>query len=164
MNKTRKILVLMLPLFLALSVTAGVVPSVTYHFEPENFRGDSTKLLVHVSLPAGWHIQSNAPLDSFLIATTVSAEGQGLQFGRPMFPKPMEKEFPALGGKVALFQGEFDIGIPVKRVNAKVKAAALKSVKVKLGYQACNDTQCLPPKEVEARYAPRSSETRAAKK
>src|SRR5437016_2725856 len=133
MSKTRKILLAMITLFPAFSVQAGIVPNVTYHFEPENFRGDSTQLLVHVALPAGWHIQSNAPLDSFLIPTTVSAEGQGLQFGRPVFPKPVEKEFPALGGKVALFQGEFDIGIPVKRVSGKVKAAAMKSVKVKLG-------------------------------
>ncbi len=129
---------------------AGITPKVTYHFEPNGFKGDSTKMVVHVSLPVGWHIQSNAPLDSFLIATTVTAEGKDLAFGKAVFPKAMEKDYPALGGKVALFEGDLDIGVPVKRSGPKIKSDALKAVKVKLGYQACNDTQCLPPKEIDA--------------
>ncbi len=148
----------LLPLLLSglfASVMAGITPNVTYRFEPNGFKGDSTRMIVHVSLPAGWHIQSNAPLDSFLIATTVKAEGDGLVFGAPVFPKPVEKEYPALGGKVALFAGDFDIGVPVKRSSSKITVAALKSAKVKLDYQACNDTQCLPPKEVEAKFEPK---------
>ena len=132
------------------AVAAAITPKVVFHFNPNGFKGDTTKLIVHVSLPDGWHIQSNAPLDSFLIPTTVHATGQGLVFGTAVFPKPILKDYPALGGKVALFEGEFDITVPIKRSNAKIKSAALKSVKVKLGYQACNDTQCLPPKEVDA--------------
>ena len=136
--------------FPVFAIAASIVPKVTFHFKPDGFKGDSTSLVVHVSLPDGWHVQSNAPLDSFLIPTTVQPVGTGLSFGRPVFPKAVEKEYPALGGKVALFQGEFDVIVPAKRLNAKVKAAALKTVKVKLGYQACNDTQCLPPKEIDA--------------
>jgi hypothetical protein len=142
----------MLPLLWTLSSAATVTPDVTFRFDPEAFRGDSTRLVVRVGLPRGWHVQSNAPLDSFLIPTTVSAEGEGLKFGTPEFPPPLEKEFPALGGKVALFEGEFDVRVPVRRENPGIKAAALRSVKVKLGYQACNDTQCLPPKTVEGRH------------
>ena len=134
------------------SVTAGVVPKATFYFKPAGFKGDSTRLILHVSLPQGWHIQSNTPLDSFLIPTTVKATAEGVVFGSAAFPKPVEKDYPALGGKVALFEGEFDIAVPAKRANAKVKSSALKSVKVKLGYQACNDSQCLPPKEVDAVY------------
>ena len=129
---------------------AAPQPKVSFHFEPVGFKGDSTRLIVHVSLPEGWHIQSNAPLDSFLIPTTVHAEGKDLAFGTPVFPKPVEKNYPALGGKVALFEGDIDIYVPAKRSGPKIKAAALKTVKVKLGYQACNDTQCLPPKVIDA--------------
>jgi len=128
---------------------AGIVPKVTFHFKSQTFKGDSTRMIVHVALPDGWHIQSNAPLDSFLIPTTVHASAEGLSFGPPVFPKPIEKEYAALGGKVALFEGEFDIGVPVKRNNAKIKSSVFKTVKVKFGYQACNDTQCLPPKEID---------------
>lgn len=141
---------LLLPLFALAAAFAAPRPKVKFHFEPDGFKGDSTRLVLHVSLTYGWHIQSNAPLDSFLIPTTVHAEGVGLAFGPPVFPQPVEKNYPALGGKVALFQGDFDIDVPVKRSGPKIKAAALKTVKVKLGYQACNDTQCLPPFTVEA--------------
>ena len=148
-NICRKIFSLALPFLLATTAMAAIVPKVGYHFKPKAFKGDSTNMIVHVELPAGWHIQSNAPLDSFLIPTTVHATAEGLAFGPPVFPKAVEKEYAALGGKVALFEGTFDINIPVKRDNAKIKSTVLKTVKVKFGYQACNDTQCLPPKEID---------------
>ena len=141
----KSIRLLPLPLFFLTMAFAAPQPKVAFHFEPDGFKGDSTRLVVHVSLPEGWHIQSDAPLDSFLIPTTVHAEGRGLAFGTPVFPQPVEKNYPALGGKVALFEGEIDIYVPVKRAGPKIKAAALKAVKVRLGYQACNNTQCLPP-------------------
>ena len=154
MSIQTKILSLAFPFLLAAAAMAGITPKVTYHFEPSGFKGDSTRMVMHVSLPAGWHIQSNAPLDSFLIATTVVAEGKDLTFGKAVFPKSLEKDYPALGGKVALFEGEFDIGVLVKRSGPKIRSEALKSVKVKLGYQACNDTQCLPPNEIDAVFEP----------
>jgi hypothetical protein len=141
---------LTLSLFSLAMAFAAPQPKVAFHFEPDGFKGDSTRLVVHVSLPDGWHIQSNAPSDSFLIPTTVHAEGRGLVFGPPVFPKPVEKNFPALGGKVALFQGDFDIEVPVKRNGPKIKTVALKAVKVRLGYQACDNTQCLPPRVIDA--------------
>ena len=144
---------LFLPFFLAASLAsifAGIEPKVHFRFDPNGFRGDSTQLIVNVSLPEGWHIQSYAPLDSFLIPTRVHAEGPGLEFGTPIYPKPVEEDFPALGGKVALFQGSFDIRVPVKKASRKTGVAALKAVKVSLRYQACNNTQCLPPREIVA--------------
>lgn len=134
-------------LLLNVAAMAGIEPKVAYRFEPEAFRGDSTQLVVKVSMPEGWHIQSEAPLDSFLIPTVLKAEGSGLAFGKPVYPKPVIEDYPALGGKVALFQGEFEIRVPAKRTEPK---AALKDVKVILHYQACNNTQCLPPKEIAA--------------
>ena len=148
--------ILILPLLAAIAVTAGIEPKVTYRFDPEKFR-DSSQLVVHVALPEGWHIQSQAPLDSFLIPTVLKAESKGLLFGSPVYPSPVEENFPALGGKVALFQGEFDVRIAAKRLESvarRDKLMAPDSVKVILRYQACNHTQCLPPREVTAIAAP----------
>lgn len=131
-------------------VMGGIEPKVTYRFEPDGFHGDSTMLIVHVGLPEGWHIQSSAPLDSFLIPTTLRAEANGLAFAKPIFPVAVEEDIPALGGKVSVFQGEFDIRMPLKRLAHKTDAAVLKNVKVMLRYQACSNTQCLPPKEITA--------------
>ena len=135
----------------ALAVTPA--PTASFRFTPEGFRGDSTRMIVKVSIPKGWHIQSNAPLDEFLIPTELKAEGEGLGFGKPVFPKPILEDFPALGGKVALFAGNIEVKASVTRKSAKVTAEALENAKVTLRYQACNDSQCLPPKEITAKYA-----------
>ena len=140
----------LLTLLAATTALAGIVPEVTYRFDPEKFR-DSSRLVVRVVLPEGWHIQSQAPLDSFLIPTVLKAEGKGLVFGPPAYPEPVLEDFPALGGKVALFQGKFEIRVPVKRAARPGKAGRPPdSVQVVLRYQACNHTQCLPPREVAA--------------
>ena len=135
-----------------LSHAAMPAPTATFRFSPDGFRGDSTRMIVKVSIPKGWHIQSNVPLDEFLIPTELKAEGEGLGFGKPAFPKPIYEDFPALGGKVALFAGNIEVKASVTRKNAKVTAEALENAKVTLRYQACNDSQCLPPKEITAKY------------
>ena len=136
-----------------LSYAASNAPTATFRFKPDGFKGDSTRMSVLVSIPKGWHIQSNAPLDEFLIPTELKTEGEGLSFGKATFPKPILEEFPALGGKVALFAGNIEIKTTVARKSAKVTKEALQNAKVVLRYQACNDSQCLPPKEITAKYA-----------
>lgn len=127
-------------------------PKVSFHFDSLKWKGDSTHLVVRVGLPEGWHIQSSVPLDSFLVPTTLQMEGKDLVFGNPVFPKPVLEDFPALGGPVALYQGTFEIQVPVKRASKKTGIESLKTAKVILHYQACNKTQCLPPREVAARF------------
>src|SRR6187402_2393332 len=101
-------------LSLASAVFAATpAPTASFRYAPASFKGDSTRMVVKVSIPKGWHIQSNAPLDEFLIPTELKAEGEGLSFGKPGFPKPLLEDFPALGGKVALFAGTIDIKVPV---------------------------------------------------
>jgi hypothetical protein len=136
----------------SLSFAATPAPTASFRYAPATFKGDSTRLIVKVVIPKGWHIQSNAPLDEFLIPTELKTEGEGLSFGKVVFPKPILEDFPALGGKVALFAGTIEVKVPVARKNAKVTQESLESAKVVLRYQACNDSQCLPPKEVTAKY------------
>ena len=142
----------------SLSFAATPAPTASFRYVPTSFKGDSTRMVVKVTIPKGWHIQSNAPLDEFLIATELKTEGEGLSFGKAVFPKPILEDFPALGGKVALFAGTIEVKVPVARKNAKVTKDALETAKVVLRYQACNDSQCLPPKEITARYVPTAGE------
>jgi hypothetical protein len=134
------------------ALAANPAPTATFRYVPASFKGDSTRMVVKVVIPKGWHIQSNAPLDEFLIPTELKTEGEGLGFGKPVFPKPVLEDFPALGGKVALFAGTVEIKVPVGRKSGKVTEEALEKAKAVLRYQACNDSQCLPPKEITAKY------------
>lgn len=138
------------------SSSKSSVPAVTFRVAAQDVKGDSAVVRVRVVIPAGWHIQSNAPLDEFLIPTELKTTGEGLRFGKAVFPAPELKDFPALGGKVALFEDTVDIAVTARAVKGKTDAKALVQAVEKstivLRYQACNDSQCLPPKEVAARW------------
>jgi hypothetical protein len=138
------------------SASKTPIPEVTFQLAAKDVRGDSAVVRVVAVVPKGWHIQSNAPLDDFLIPTELKADGEGLRFGKAAFPKPLIKEFPALGGKVALFEDTIRITVAARgakgKFEAKEFAKALEKSTIALRYQACNDSQCLPPKTVTAKF------------
>jgi hypothetical protein len=119
-------------------------------------------LLVHVEIAPGWHINSDAPLDPFLVPTTVEAEAGGLRFGKPRFPRPERVHSEVLGGDMLLFSGAFDVEVPVLRKagadrdgRAEAPPAARPGAqappprtRVTLKYQACDHATCFPPKEI----------------
>jgi hypothetical protein len=53
----------------------------------------------------------------------------------------------AMGEKIPLYSGVFTIQIPAQR------QPTMPVTRVTLHYQACNDSMCLPPKEVTAELA-----------
>ncbi len=113
-------------------------------------------LTASIDLPPGWHINSDAPPDSFLVPTRVSAFAQGLNFGKPIFPAPVPQYSQALGMEVPLYSGVFQVTVPFKRSSpsAQSTAGGYPKTSVTLHYQACNDAMCLPPKDVTAELPP----------
>jgi hypothetical protein len=113
-------------------------------------------LIVHVELGEGWHINSDAPSDSFLVATTLEVKADGLKFGKPKFPEPVKQFSQAMGEDVLLFTGAFDVAVPTAHAATPgAKAPAMKDeihphTRVTLNYQACNNYMCYPPKSVTA--------------
>ncbi|MDB5105020.1 MAG: putative rane protein [Fibrobacteres bacterium] len=110
--------------------------------------GDSLTLDVRVVLQDGWHINSEAPLDSFLVPTTLDIKADGIEFGKPRYPQPMIQKNQVMGD-LSLFTGTFDVQVPAKRVRKSGAAIAPAGrTRVTLNYQSCNNTMCLPPKSV----------------
>lgn len=123
---------------------------------------DSLTLNVRVELQDGWHINSEAPLDSFLVPTTLDIQSDGIKFGKPRFPQAMIQQNKVMGD-LSLFTGIFNVQVPAKRVKKSTQAAspapavpggvspvtALSGrTRVTLNYQACNNSMCLPPKSI----------------
>jgi DsbC/DsbD-like thiol-disulfide interchange protein len=111
--------------------------------------GDSLVLRVDVELPPGWHINSEAPPDSFLVPTRIDAEAQGLVFAKPRFPEPEMVFSQAMGEKLPLYTGTFEVTIPAVRAKGS-PGPGIPVTRVTLHYQGCNDSMCLPPKDVIA--------------
>jgi thiol:disulfide interchange protein DsbD len=97
--------------------------------------------VVTATIENGWHINSNKPLDEFVIPTKLSFDNADLVSAD--YPPHTVRAFTFSGGqKLAVFQDT--IRIPF--------SATLKSgntINGKLHYQACNDTVCLPPRDAE---------------
>ncbi|HKP94845.1 MAG TPA: protein-disulfide reductase DsbD domain-containing protein [Fibrobacteria bacterium] len=111
----------------------------------------SSQLVVHVELQEGWHINSEAPLDSFLVPTTLDIKAEGLAFGKPVYPKPVLQHSDVMGGDLSLYTGAFDVRVPCAPGDPARKppaGAARPRTRVTLNYQACNNNMCLPPKSV----------------
>lgn len=117
---------------------------------------DSLVLSVRVGLPKGWYINSNAPLDSFLVATRVEAAAPGLEFGAPRYPAAIVEHSQAMAGNMSLFKGSFEATFSARATAAgkpegRKKPSLAKSLpptRVTLHYQSCDGTMCWPPKAV----------------
>lgn len=115
---------------------------------------DSILLHVKVTLPTGWYINSNTPLDSFLVATRLEVAAPGLEFDPPRYPAPAVEHSQVMGGNMSLFKGPFEITVTARAPKAGKKHAALPKplppAKVTLHFQSCDGSMCWPPKAVTA--------------
>jgi len=102
----------------------------------------SLKLVAEIR--PGFHINSNKPLQEFLIPTQVFLPQTGaFKLVEVKYPLPLLKRFPfALAEEVAVFAGTLEISLQLRVAAARHGRHRLK---VALRYQACNDRICLRP-------------------
>jgi DsbC/DsbD-like thiol-disulfide interchange protein len=109
-------------------------------------RNDAVETKIPVSILEGYHVNSNAPSDEYLIPLKITWTSLGaLEGGQVTFPKP--EKITVGDQQLSVFTGKIDL-----MVNFKVSAKAPAGPGVasgKLGYQACNNKACFPPKSVE---------------
>jgi len=120
-------------------VTVQAIPSVdAYH------AGKSYKLGIQVEIEEGWHINSYAPPEEFLIPTEVLfSRTYGITFGRMYFPEPVVKQFPFLEKPLPVYEGEVRI-LTHLTTPLDLKPGTYR-LRGELVYQACNDQICAPP-------------------
>ena len=103
-----------------------------------------TSVELHFKIAPGLHINSHTPKDSFLIPTTLSVpEGAGVRLESASYPEGRDYTLPAdPKTRLSVFSGEFAI-------EAKLTATPGDHlVEAKLRYQACDETQCMPPRTI----------------
>jgi thiol:disulfide interchange protein len=134
-----------LPVATAKAKDITLTPSAT---QGEIAVGDAFDIVLEVAVKRGFHTQSNKPLGEFFVPAAVfPRKVSGLEFGRPIWPKPHLREDKVFG-KVSEFAGNFKVRVPVKMTEPT--ATAEVPVSGVFTYQACNDRgQCHPPESVE---------------
>ena len=107
-------------------------------------KGRIVRATVVMDIPAGLHVQSNKPLDKFLVPTKLDVETpSGMTAGPVSYPRPLMRKLKFSKGNVAVYEGKAMI-----RFNVTVPAnysGGSGEIKGKLRFQACNDESCFPP-------------------
>ena len=106
--------------------------------------GKSSAVALHFRIAPGFHINSHAPKDEFLIPTVLSIPADaGVKLTDATYPPGADFVLPAdPDTKLSVYTGEFTIQAKL------VTEAGDHLVKAKLHYQACDKTACMPPKTI----------------
>lgn len=111
--------------------------------------GQPFRLAVVASIQPGWHVNSNTPLEDYLIPTEAAvAPAEGLSFSAPVYPPHKESKLPFSEKPLALYEGETVIVVEGKADPAAVSGP--RTLRATLDFQPCNDAQCLAPAQLEA--------------
>ena len=112
---------------------------------PEQVKnGRTVRAIVVMDIPSGLHVQSNKPLDKFLVATKLDVETPpGMQVGPVSYPRAVMRNLKFSKKSVAVYEGKamlrFNVTVPANY------SSGSGEIKGKLRFQACNDESCFPP-------------------
>jgi len=125
--------------------------------------GETYRLAVQLNIDPGWHINSNVPGDEFLVPTALAWKlPTGWTSPSVVFPPGEQVKFGFSDKPISVWQGHV---VAIATGTVPADAAGSLTLTVVARAQACNDTQCLPPTDVEAgtaiQVAPAGSPTTA---
>jgi hypothetical protein len=103
---------------------------------------------LHFRIAPGLHINSNTPREDYLIPTTFSIpDGSGVKLKYTGYPAGTDIVLPIdPKTKLNVYTGEFIIQARI------VAPPGNHLVEGKLHFQACNNSQCLPPKTIPVAF------------
>jgi hypothetical protein len=106
--------------------------------------GKTSPVTLHFRIQQNLHINSHAPRSEYLIPTVFSVpETSGVKLADATYPPGTDFTLPAdPDQKLSVYTGDFTIQAKI------VSTPGNHLVEAKLRYQACDQTQCLPPKTI----------------
>lgn len=106
--------------------------------------GETARVAAKVTVEEGWHVNSNTPTFEYLIPTRLDLElPAGWADETVRYPEHEMQTFAFADQPLAVYDGQFVLLAEIK-VPADARNGAVP-VRAALRYQACNDSQCLPP-------------------
>lgn len=113
-------------------------------------RGRTVQGTIVIDIPPGYHVNSNRPLEKFLIATQLQIEApKGIRVGPVLYPRPLLRSLKFSKSKVSVFEGRMTIRFSVTVPRGFTGNSA--ELKARLRFQSCNDELCFPPQTREVK-------------
>jgi hypothetical protein len=107
-------------------------------------RGRTVQAAIVMSIPAGYHVNSNQPGNKFSIATVLNVDAPGgIRVSPVSYPRAQVRKFSFSEDRIAVFEGR-----AVLRFNITVPASyqlGVTQLRARLKYQSCTDEVCFPP-------------------
>ncbi|MBY0508094.1 MAG: protein-disulfide reductase DsbD N-terminal domain-containing protein [Bryobacteraceae bacterium] len=114
-------------------------------------RGETITSKLAVKIAPGFHVNSNAPLDEYLIPLRLTWQAAPLELKSTDFPAAKQEKSDFSPKPIAVFDGAFEITSKFTVPPATPVGAGF--VTGKLRYQGCNATTCFPPKTIDVRLS-----------
>ena len=106
--------------------------------------GSGGYLAVTVKIAESWHINSNEPLDKYLIPTILKVYApEGIDIAGILYPEPDLMKLEISEDNMALYHGTVTFGAYIN-VADSVKPGSY-SLRATISYQGCNNLTCLEP-------------------
>lgn len=107
-------------------------------------RGRTVQATVTMDIPSGFHVNSNRPLEKFLIPTQLRIDSpKGIRVSAVTYPRPVLRKFKFSKNRVSVYEGRatmrFNVTVPANFFTGTTE------LKAHLRYQSCNDEVCFPP-------------------
>jgi len=116
-----------------------------YYATDKAQRGKTIRAAVVIDIPAGYHINSSRPLESYLIATQLKIDASnGVRVGPISYPAPKIRTFKFSKKSLSVYETKaklyFTITVPADYQGNELR------LKANVRYQSCNEEVCFPPK------------------
>lgn len=140
------ILTTMMLLASSLIASAQLEQPVTWSYAAKKINQKEAILYIRASIEPGWHLYSQKIKPGGPVATTFSfaPSKSYVRMGAVVEPKAIEKEEKVFNMTVSYFENS-----AIFQQKIKLSGKMPFTIKGKLEYMVCNDSQCLPPAEVE---------------
>jgi Disulphide bond corrector protein DsbC len=110
-------------------------------------QGKTFEAAVVVAIEKGYHMNSNKPSETYLIATTLTPMAPaGIKVLDTMYPAGKDTKFPFTEKPLNVYSGT--VTVKLKIATDATTPVGDVTIPTVLRYQACNDSACLPPVKV----------------
>ena len=133
-------------LTLSFSASAQIVEPVKWTTSIEKISEIEYTLIATATIDSGWHLYSQIVPEDGPIPTTFSFKGNNnySKKGNTKEGKGHEVDDKVFNMKIKYFDKKVDF-----KQRIKLKTTDKFEIKATVEFMACNDSQCLPPKEVD---------------
>src|SRR5258705_6760180 len=103
----------------------------------ETQRGRTVQGTIVIDIPSGYHVNSNRPLEKFLIATQLQIEApKGIRIDPILYTRPLLRSLKFSKSRVSVFEGHTTIRFSVTVPRSFTENSA--ELKTRLRFQSCN--------------------------